>query len=182
MIFDLMWGLKNFNLGFKILTSDSGIMLGKSALDKIDDIYLMQIEYNINRKFNIFVKRFFDFFLSLFCLFTIYPLVYFIYKIFKIDENNSKVLKKLILIPQVLTGKLSFVGRATWDTTSTGKQFLGKSGLTGLVQINYYKNLTPDEIGFYNYYYAKNQTLSLDVEIILRTIALFIFRKKLPRL
>jgi lipopolysaccharide/colanic/teichoic acid biosynthesis glycosyltransferase len=91
-------------------------------------------------------------------------------------------MKKLILIPKVFTGKLSFVGRATWDKSSIGKQFLGKNGLTGLVQINYYKNLTTEEIEFYNYYYAKNQALSLDIEIILRTISLFIFRKKLPRL
>lgn len=182
LIFDLMWELKGHNLGYKILTSDSEMILGKSPLDKIDDIYLMKIEYNINRKFNIFVKRIFDIFASFLCLFTVYPFVFIVYKIFAIEEENSKVLKKLVLIPKVFTGNLSFVGRATWDTTSSGKQFLGKNGLTGLVQINYYKNLTMDEIEYYNYYYAKNQTLPLDIEIILRTISLFIFRKKLPRL
>jgi lipopolysaccharide/colanic/teichoic acid biosynthesis glycosyltransferase len=37
------------------------------------------------------------------------------------------------------------------------KTILGKNGLTGLVQINFYKNLTSDEIEFYNYYYAKTK-------------------------
>jgi len=182
VIFDLMWDLKNLNLNFKILSSDNEIILGKTALDKIDDIYLMQIEYNINKKFNIFVKRLFDFILGIILLLTVFPVVFIISKLVNYSSKDSKVLKKLLLIPGVLTGKYSLVGRATWDYTSTGKQFLGKNGLTGLVQINYYKNLTEDEIEFYNYYYAKNQSIALDMEIILRTISLFVFRRKLPRL
>jgi O-antigen biosynthesis protein len=179
---DTMWSLKTFNLSYKILSADSELLLGKTELDKIDDLYLLQIEYNINRKFNIFVKRFFDLLFSSVSIVSVYPVVFLIYKIFRVNDEKSKVLKKLLLLPHVLSGRLSLVGRATWDLTSTGKQFLGKNGLTGLVQINYYKNLTEEEIEFYNFYYAKNQSLGLDLEIILRTVSLFIFRKKLPRL
>jgi lipopolysaccharide/colanic/teichoic acid biosynthesis glycosyltransferase len=181
-ILDMMWGLKNYNVNFKILSGDSDIILGKSPLDKIDDIYLMQIEYNINKKINIFAKRLFDIVFGLICLFTVYPLVLIITAIFKFGEQSSKFLNKLRLIPSVITGKLSFVGRATWDTTSYGKQYLGKNGLTGLVQINFYKNLSSDEIEYFNYYYAKNQSLTLDLEIILKTISLFLFRKNIPKL
>lgn len=74
------------------------------------------------------------------------------------------------------------VGRATWDTSSYGKQFLGKKGLTGLVQINFYKNLSADEIEYFNYYYAKNQSITLDIEILLKTISLFLFKKNIPEL
>jgi len=182
VIFDLMWDLKSLNLNFKILSSDNEIVLGKTAIDKIDDIYLMQIEYNINKKFNIFAKRLFDIVISIILIFLVYPVVFIISKLHKNNNKDSKVLKKLFLIPNVLSGKYSFVGRATWDITLSGKKFLGKNGLTGLVQINYYKNLTNEEIEFYNYYYAKNQSFALDMEIILRTIALFVFRKKLPKL
>ena len=73
LILDLMWSLKNYNVSFKILSGDHDIILGKSALDKIDDIYLMQIEYNINKKINIFVKRLFDILIGIACLFTVYP-------------------------------------------------------------------------------------------------------------
>ncbi|HEY3251567.1 MAG TPA: sugar transferase, partial [Ignavibacteria bacterium] len=182
LILDLMWKLKRFNLSYNILSSDSEMLLGKSALDKIDDIYLMQIEYNINRKFNILVKRIFDFLIGIVVLLAVYPFVFLVNKIVKFDEKKNRFSKKILLVPKVVNGKLSFVGRATWDTTATGKQFLGKNGLTGLVQINYYKNLTNDEIEFYNYYYAKNQSMALDAEIILRTISLILFRKNLPRL
>lgn len=181
-VLDLMWNLKNFNLNYKILSSDSDIILGKSPLDKIDEIYLMQIEYNINKKFNIFVKRFFDLILGIFCLVLIYPFVMLFFKVSKAGRENHKFMKKILLVPEVIKGKISFVGRAIWDTTSVGKQFLGKNGLTGLVQINYYKNLSSDEMEYYNYYYAKNQTLILDIEIILKTVSLFLFTKKVVKL
>ncbi len=181
IILDLMWGLRNSNVNFKILSGDSDIILGKSALDKIDDIYLMQIEYNINKKINIFTKRLFDIWVGLFCLFTIYPAGLLLSAVVK-SGQRSKFLNKVRLIPSVVSGKYSFVGRATWDTTSYGKQYLGKNGLTGLVQINYYKNLSKDEVEYFNYYYAKNQSVTLDVEIMLKTVSLFLFRKNIPQL
>lgn len=182
LILDLMWGLKSYNIGFKILSGDHDIILGKSALDKIDDVYLMQIEYNINKKINIFVKRLFDITTGILCLFTVYPVALILSAFTGNGEENGKFVKKLKLIPSVITGKLSFVGRATWDTSSYGKEYLGKNGLTGLVQINYYKKLTSDEAEYFNYYYAKNQSLTIDLEIILKTISLFIFKKNIPKL
>jgi len=182
LMLNLMWSLQNYNLNFKILSDDSDIILGKSALDKIDDIYLMQIEYNINKKFNIFVKRLFDLLLGLLNLITVYPVVLIMAKIIKMGDEKTKFINKLLLIPSVVSGKLSFVGRAVWDTASYGKQYLGKNGLTGLVQINFYKNLAPGEIEYYNFFYAKNQSLWLDIEILLKTLSLFLFRKNIPKL
>ena len=49
--------------------------------------------------------------------------------------------------------------------------FLGKPGLTGLVQLNYRDDLTPEEIEKYNLYYAKNQSILLDLEILLKSIS-----------
>jgi GT2 family glycosyltransferase/lipopolysaccharide/colanic/teichoic acid biosynthesis glycosyltransferase len=181
-ILDLMWDLKNYNLNYKILSSDNELILGKSALDKIDDIYLMQIEYNINKKFNIFVKRIFDITLGCICLILIYPPVFLFVKIFKPSSDSLKFYSKVLLIPAVIKGELSFVGRAMWDTSSSGKQSLGEKGLTGLVQINYFKKLNEEEIEYYNNYYAKNQTLLLDIEIILKTLSLFVFRNKIIKL
>lgn len=182
LILDLMWNLKSYSISFKILSGDHDIILGKSTLDKIDDIYLIQIEYNINKKINIFVKRLFDILIGIACLFTVYPIALLLSAFVRFSEENRKFVKKLRLIPSVISGKLSFVGRATWDTSAYGKEYLGKNGLTGLVQINYYKKLSADETEYFNYYYAKNQSLTIDLEIILKTISLFIFRKNTPKL
>lgn len=176
-ILDSMWSLKDMNLDFKILSGESDFIMGKSAIDKIEDIYLMNIEYNIKRKFNIFVKRIFDICFGLISLFSVYPLVLFITHFSK-NTDEHKFFKKILLIPKVLTGKYSFVGKPTWDENSTGKQYLGKNGLTGLVQINFYKNLSIDEVEYYNFYYAKNQSIALDLEIIIKTISLYFFKKR----
>ncbi|MGH2574517.1 MAG: glycosyltransferase, partial [Ignavibacteria bacterium] len=181
-ILDMMWNLKDFNLNFKILSGDADIILGKTALDKIDDLYLMQIEYNINKKFNIFIKRIFDLTLGALIFVFIYPLVFVFSKLFNLPSGEDSLFKKILLIPSVLKGDTSFVGRAKWDATSSGKEFLGKKGLTGLVQLSYYKNLSQDELEYYNYYYAKNQSLVLDIEIILKTISLYLFRNKIKNI
>ncbi len=182
LILDLMWNLKNYNVNFKILSEDNELILGKSPLDKIEDIYLIQIEYNINKKINIFVKRIVDIVIGFASLLTLYPLAILAARVLRLDERSTKFLKKVRLIPSVITGEYSMVGRATWDTSSYGKQFLGKKGLTGLVQINFYKNLSADEIEYFNYYYAKNQSITLDIEILLKTISLFLFKKNIPEL
>lgn len=182
VIIELMWALRNFNISFKIITGNSDLILGKSTLDKIDDIYLMQIEYNINKKFNIFVKRLFDILFGIFSFFTVYPLVLIFSNISSFNSKNEKFFKKLRHIPQVISGKYSFVGRATWDTPVKGMQYLGKNGLTGLVQINLHRNLSSDEIEYFNFYYAKNQSVTLDIEILLKTLSLFLFRKNVPNI
>lgn len=181
-ILDLMWDLKNNNISFKILSGESDIILGKSTLDKIDDIYLMKIEYNINKKFNIFVKRTFDFLFGIFNLCTVYPLIMLLKTVGLLDKTKDKFYEKAKFIPQVITGKYSFVGRAIWDTPQQGINYLGKNGLTGLVQINIYRNLSAEEIEYFNFYYAKNQSLALDIEILLKTISLFLFRKNVTKI
>jgi lipopolysaccharide/colanic/teichoic acid biosynthesis glycosyltransferase len=48
--------------------------------------------------------------------------------------------------------------------------------LTGLVQINQREGLSQDEIERYMLYYAKNQSLVLDLEILLKSI-IMLFKK-----
>ncbi len=181
-ILDMMWDLKNRNIAFKILSGESDIILGKSTLDKIDDIYLMKIEYNINKKFNIFVKRTFDIVFGILNLFTIYPLIMILGSTGLLNKTKEKFYRKVKFIPKVISGRYSFVGRATWDTPQQGINYLGKNGLTGLVQINLHRNLSADEIEYFNFYYAKNQSLALDIEILLKTLSLYLFRKNVPNI
>jgi len=59
------------------------------------------------------------------------------------------------------------------DTTA----FLGKKGITGLVQINNRGELSDEEVEKFNLYYAKNQSLTLDIEILLKTFFMIIKNK-----
>ncbi|MDZ4712389.1 MAG: sugar transferase, partial [bacterium] len=108
----------------------------------------------------------FDFLLSALLLITVYPLLILLSKVFKV--KLSKHFSKLLLLPEVFKGEYSFVGYPVWHDTG-GSNFTGKKGLTGLIQLNYNENISEEEMQNLNLYYAKNQSLSLDTEILLKT-------------
>ncbi|MBN1637643.1 MAG: sugar transferase, partial [Ignavibacteriales bacterium] len=168
-ILSLMNDIKNRKIQFKVIPTGKDLILSKLH-SKIDDINLIEIEYNINNKLNIFLKRTFDLLLSLLMLIFIYPFVFLYKKIFKKELSTHS--SKLLLIPKVFSGKFSFVGMPIWYFRSDSDN-LGKKGLTGLIQLNHDKNLSPEEMDNYILYYAKNQSITLDIEILLKTLFSF---------
>lgn len=168
-ILNTISSFKNRNVQFKIVPSGKELILSRLTTN-IDDISLIEIEYNINNKLNIFLKRTFDIVLSLLMLITIYPFV-FLFKVLK--GKLGRHTSKLMYLPKVFTGKMSFVGIPEWYVIE-GKNFLGKKGLTGLIQINYHEGMTDNEMANYNVFYAKNQSLMLDIEILLKTFFSFL--------
>ncbi len=169
-ILSTILSLKNRNVHFKIVPSGNELILSKLA-SGIDEISLIEIEYNINNKLNIFLKRIFDILVSLLLLLTVYPFILIYSKLF--NKKLGKHTSKLLLLPKVLSGRMSMVGIPDWYKMPE-KEFLGKRGLTGLIQLNYYDNMSYDEMANYNVFYAKNQSLMLDVEILLKTFFTFL--------
>jgi len=84
------------------------------------------------------------------------------------------------LLPAVLKGELSLVGRpldksdnhtlADHRGESGNGTYLGPIGVTGLVQLHVDRGLTPEERERYELYYAKNQSLLLDVDILMKSL------------
>jgi lipopolysaccharide/colanic/teichoic acid biosynthesis glycosyltransferase len=171
-----MYNIKSKNVMFKIIPSGKDLILSKLHT-KIDSINFIEIEYNINNKLNIFLKRTFDIFLSLIMLILVYPFVVIYYKLLRKDISIH--VSKLLLLPLVFTGKLSFVGIPVWYDKN--KENLGKKGLTGIVQLKYEENIPEEELDNYIIYYAKNQSLTLDFEILLKTLFSFINYRKNSR-
>ncbi|MEO8211034.1 MAG: glycosyltransferase, partial [bacterium] len=54
---NLMWDLRNRNVKFKIFPSGKELILSRLNSSSLDNINLIEIEYNINNKLNIFLKR-----------------------------------------------------------------------------------------------------------------------------
>ncbi len=75
---------------------------------------------------------------------------------------------------------MSFVGPPEFslqqiaDGSGSAPVFLGLPGITGLVQINFREDLSTEEIEKYNLYYAKNQTVTLDMEILMKSFILLL--------
>ena len=155
-------------VNFHLVPSTMEVMVGKASVDSLDELPLVQITYDIDKPLNRFSKRTFDIFISGLLLCTAYPILYLIPKMF--GSRKESFLAKL---PLIFSGRWSFVGIPTADEqerrTVNNALFLGKPGLTGLVQLQNNRSLSEQEIEQYHLYYARNQSVLLDIEILIKT-------------
>ncbi len=161
------------NVDFLVSGRKVDYLVGKSMAGKIDDVPLLKVFYNISAPTHKFIKRIFDLIFSSVILLLIYPLVYFIHKV----SGNSSGLTNFILgTPQVFSGRKSFVGpklKSYYEDL-----YLGKPGLTGLWYIENVDSNDEDEMLKLDLYYAKNQNLWLDLEILGRTLGKMFYSKE----
>jgi hypothetical protein len=164
---------RNRAVNFRLVPSSLEVIIGKTHIDELDDIPLVDIEYNINRPTNRLVKRLVDLVGASVLLAVAYPLV----AIQRTSGNTvSPTGRKLLLLPRVWRGEMSLVGPSEGFSGSGGavpSWYLGKPGLTGLARVHSRADLTPDEVEKYNVYYAKNQSLLLDLEILAKSLLHF---------
>lgn len=165
------------SVNFRLVPSSMEVIIGKAHIDELDDIPLVDIDYNIDKPSHRFVKRFLDIVCALVLMATVYP---FVQGRKRPAETGGKLGRKILLMPEVLRGRMSFVGppefslQQTRDGSGTAPVFLGLPGITGLVQINFRDDLSTEEIEKYNLYYAKNQTVTLDMEILMKSFILLL--------
>jgi O-antigen biosynthesis protein len=153
---------KNNNVDFKIVGSDMNFVIGKSSVSMLDDIPLVEVNYNISNPTVQMIKLIFDFTLAILVLFSFYPFIYFITKL----SGKETDFRKLILsVPAVITGNNSFVGPKKPLTFEN--EVLGKAGLTGLWYIDEAAFTDSQKLDFY---YVKNQNIWLDLEILGKTL------------
>jgi lipopolysaccharide/colanic/teichoic acid biosynthesis glycosyltransferase len=95
-------------------------------------------------------------------LFLLYPFLYFSARLLR---NKTDFQKIVLNVPLVLSGKMSFVGPKV--SGDEHKEYYGKPGLTGLW---YIEDCDDSEIEKLDFYYAKNQNIWLDLEILGRTL------------
>ncbi len=150
------------NIEFKLIGSALDFIVGKTSISILDDVPLIELNYNISEPMFKIIKRAFDLTVSFAVLFLIYPFIYFKVKM----SGSPNGLQNFILqIPEVFSGKMSFVGPNNPDYHSD--LYLGKKGLTGLWFIEDDENIDKNKLDLV---YAKNQNLWLDLEILGKTL------------
>jgi O-antigen biosynthesis protein len=162
-------------VNFRLVPRSLESIVGKTHIDSLDTVPLVDIEYNIHRTANRFLKRVFDIGAASVALAILYLPVRLV--VAAKGSDRVGVFAKLILrMPEVLAGRISIVGLPPDKPGATGMngraevQYLGPHGLTGLVQINERDGLEEEEREQYALYYAKHQSLLLDLEIVLKTM------------
>ncbi len=158
-------------VNFHLVPNTLEVIIGKASVNSLSELPLVQIQYNIEKLTNRIVKRLVDLGVGVLLLISVYPFVYL--RGLLSGKPPPQFIKQ---VPNVVQGSMSFVGPpleslANHINGSTNQvPYIGKPGLTGLIQVQRGRPLTPQEIEQYNLYYAKNQSLSLDVEILLKTL------------
>lgn len=152
--------VKNPDVSFKLVPDTMDVIIGKTYVDGLADVPFVDIDYNINRTRSRVMKKLFDISFALAAIISLSPVVFS-----KKDTAVRRVFKKL---PKVLRGELSVVGRSEYYPQGTEEVF-GKMGITGVVQLNRGQSLSPEEIEKLYIYYARNQSIWLDLEIIAKS-------------
>ncbi len=187
-ILNTMSQVQNPRVEFKMVPGHLEFMIGKSTIERLDSVPLVDIEFAYGKPFNKMVKRIFDLSLSFGLLILLFP--YHLWNlivgarnikrktIFKYGKRplsilwaaKGKGLKFTLNLLNILSGDLSFVGAPLAEKSQDAPLFDYKPGITGLVQINKDKITSEELYEAFEAHYLKSQNLFLDIEILLRAL------------
>lgn len=165
---------------FKLIPDSMDYILGKSNVEYLESIPIVEVGLDYSKGFNQFLKRVMDISISfpawLSLSVILVPLRIFspAPKVelngFKFYENpgKNKWKNRLLLFEYVLQGRLSLVGiPMNYKEKQEGSV---KHGLTGLIQINKSRIRTKEEQENHKLYYLQNYSIWLDIDILIKTI------------
>jgi GT2 family glycosyltransferase/lipopolysaccharide/colanic/teichoic acid biosynthesis glycosyltransferase len=193
-ILNILDRIKKIRINIKIVPRNLDYIIGKSSVEKIEDIPLINLEYNLYRMGNRFSKRIFDFVFASLSLIILAPVVVpwaillgyrlqrqtFLakedltfngYVFVKRNGNHLRpFIERFPLLFSIFIGDMSFVGSELLTANPHIRRLRCKPGLTGLFQLQ--ETHRPNEIDKqnYEYYYMQNHSLFLDVEILLKAL------------
>ncbi len=163
-IFNVVGSAKSSEIEFMIAGDELDYLVGKSTVTILDEISFHKLNYNISQDYHQITKRILDVTISLPILVLIFPFV-FLKKIFGSKGFFSEIIME---IPSVFFGKKSLVGPRKQDLTE--ELYLGKVGLFGLWFTENVHQEDSEEINKLNLFYAKNQNIWLDLDILGKSV------------
>jgi len=153
---------QNENAEFKLIGNDFDFLVGKSSVSILNESPLIDLNYNISNSSKRIIKRIFDIKLAAIILIIVYP---FIYLLNQLTPNKNYFREFILKVPLIFKGGYSFVGPK--ESEYMDNLFLGKRGLTGLWYLESSSDVKPGKLDIY---YAKNQNIWFDLEIISRSL------------
>ncbi len=174
-------GLQKEQVVFKLIPDSMDFILGKSNIEYLEAIPLVEVEFDFYKPINRFMKRSVDLLLSL-PLFLIGGMLLFPslftsrkefvniggFKFHKHISNNAWK-NRLRLLGYVVSGRLSLVGAPIYKKALRQNNPTPK-GITGLVQISQQRINTEEDAESFELYYLQNYSLWMDFDILIKTI------------
>ncbi|MFH1525226.1 MAG: glycosyltransferase [Bacteroidota bacterium] len=160
-MFSIVDACRGEGVDFMVAGSEHDYLVGKSAVTMLEKIPLLRVQYNITQAGNRITKNIFDFTVGLLFLIFVYPFVKIFYSFFAEKSDFYKFINQL---PQVVLMRKSLVGPD--ENEYIDGLFLGKIGLTGFWFTEDLYKPDKEEEKKLNIYYARNQNVWLDIEIL----------------
>ena len=185
-ILDLMDETKDLQLTYRMVPRNQEVLLGKASVEDVGDYSFVNIEYTLYHRLHKFTKRVFDIILSVLLLVILSPIAIIAVLTKKIEKTefwgekgnrftvlvlkgSMNIKQKYLYLYSILKGDMSFVGSLLISTNKSNPNLICKPGLTGLAKMRNSKFNQSDR-NVLDHYYVQNQSLTLDIEIILKTI------------
>ena len=172
--------LQGESIIFKLIPDSMDFILGKSNVEYLESIPLVEVDFDYSKGVNRVAKRMLDISISLpatliLGLFVLPGVLMNRSEQFKVGDLNfygepdkHPWKNRLILFWYVLIGKLSVVGAPVYSEFES--QYESKKGLTGLRQLNQSRIHGTTEMDNYELYYLQNYSIWMDIDILLKTL------------
>lgn len=173
--------LQGEGIVFKLIPDSMDFILGKSNVEYLEAVPLVEVEFKYSKPMNKFFKRVLDLgvsvplFIMLFIL--LWPSLLFKkhdkvlingFKFYSgIKENKWK--NRLSLLGYTIWGKLSLVGSPIISGFSDSERDV-KKGITGFIQISENKIKNEAEAESFSLYYLQNYSVWMDIDILIKTL------------
>ena len=177
---------KDLRLTYRMVPRQQEILLGKASIEDIGDFSFVNIEYTLFYRLHRITKRAFDIMISGMMVVLFSPILAILFGFGKgrkkkfwgaegtifeatIFDVQGRFLKELPLFLGVLFGNLSLVGSSLVETNVDDPHLICQPGLTGLERIRSVK-FKPEDRQILDHYYVQNQSFTMDLEIIMKTV------------
>lgn len=173
--------LQKEDVVFKLIPDSMDFILGKSNVEYLEAIPLVEVVFEYTKPINKLLKRFFDIGVS-FPLFVSLGLIVWPSLLLKKHEQvkvgglsffkkitDNKWKNRFRLLEYVLSGKLSLVGSPIVNG-GTMEENPVKNGATGIIQISENRIQKAEEADSFALYYFQNYSLWMDIDILIKTI------------
>ena len=183
-LFSILSQISGKSISLKIIPKDSNMLIGKGAVEFVQDLPLIKMDLPYYDKKNKMIKRLFDIFFSIVFIVLTFP-IHLFYLFFKLNSvtvhtvknkrinmkqyNSSREsMRNLSYLWYILKGELSFVGSKIISSENCNEQVILTPGIMGFHKLNNNNILHGDKK--YDFYYLENYSIFLDLEIILKSI------------
>ena len=168
-IFRLIQQVRDLPVHFRILAEGRDHVIGKASVDDLSLTSLVEAEEALIHRRSHLGRRAFEIALSIFGL-AIYPLMAAAAAASRGESMPALVRRKLSRLPEVLRGRLALVGYNSIGDYIPPEEWGLRSAVFAVHEALDVAHATREEIGAAYWFYVRNQSASLDWDIIVRSL------------